>query len=81
MSIIKFPGGKASTEPRQLALASRIGLVLEGESIMDAGAALSLAMGQFILLLENTNKGIDAGIDALSGDAKTAARLLRKAQS
>ena len=62
---------------RALDIAGKLGALLEGESSNDAGVALGLVLGQFILLLERTDEGISDGIDAIAADAKSAAKQLR----
>lgn len=58
-------------------LAGNVGSILEGADVKDVGIALSLVLGQFILLLERSDAGIGAGIDAIAEDAKSAAIKLR----
>lgn len=58
-------------------LAAKLGAILEGQNTKDAGVALGLVLGQFILLLERTDEGISAGIDAIASDAKDAAIKFR----
>lgn len=62
---------------RAYEIAGKVGAVLEREQARDVGVALGLVLGQFILLLEQSDKGISEGIDAIAGDAKEAAIKLR----
>lgn len=62
---------------RAYEIAGKLGAVLERELTRDVGVALSLVLGQFILLLERTDDGISEGIDAIAQDAKHAAIKLR----
>lgn len=50
---------------------------LNRDGIKDISVAISLVMAQFVLLVEESDKGISDGIDAMAGDAKEAARKLR----
>lgn len=63
---------------RALEIAGRLGKVLEEEDIKSCGVALGIVLGQFILLLEKSDKGISQGIDAIADDAKDVARKLRR---
>lgn len=62
---------------RAYEIAGKLGVILEKELARDAGVALGMVLGQFILLLERTDEGISDGIDAIASDAKDAARKLR----
>lgn len=63
--------------PKAYELAGRLGKVLEGQSVQDTGVALGIVLGQFILLMETSDKGIDAGVQAVADDAKLVARQIR----
>lgn len=63
--------------PKAYEIAGAIGQILEREQIRDVGVALGMILGQFILLVEHADKGIDAGIDAIAADAKDVAKKLR----
>lgn len=62
---------------RAYEIAGKLGAVLEREQARDVGSALGLVLGQFILLLDRSDDGISAGIDAIAADAKAAAIKLR----
>lgn len=65
------------SNPHAYKLAGALGAVLEHEKAQDAGVALGIVLGQFILLLERTDQGISDGIDAIASDAKHVAKKLR----
>jgi len=64
--------------PHALEIAGKIGVLLEREPVQDVGIALGIILGQFILLLEDTDAGASRGIDAIATDAKDVARKLRR---
>lgn len=63
--------------PKALEIAGKIGVLLEKEPVRDVGVAIGIILGQFILLLERTDKGISDGIDAIASDAKDVAMKVR----
>lgn len=65
------------TNVKAYKIAEKIGQILEREQVPDVGIALGMVIGQFILILENSDDGISAGIDAIAADAKDVAIKLR----
>lgn len=65
------------TDDRAAVMAGKIGSFLEGEDTRDAGIALGMVLGMFILILEQSDDGISDGIDAIASDAKNFAMKIR----
>lgn len=63
--------------PKALEIAGKISILLERESVQDVGIAIGIILGQFILLLGKSDRGISDGIDAIASDAKDVARQIR----